>query len=375
MRILFVIHSLAAGGAERVTAVLSNAMAALGHDVAIAVQSPNITPAYVIDPRVRLLHFPTGSGRKGGIAAAAISFFRQAIGLRRLLRAERPDFTVGMMSTAAILLGVSSIGLPGRFVGSERAYPPAVPLSRAWSFLRRYAYGCLHGLVVQSHQAANWALRETRARDVWIIGNPVSPLPLGMAQPSPAAILPPDAKLILVVGRLVPQKRIDHAIAAFARVLPHAPGWHLAILGEGRLRPALEEIAADIATGRIHFVGRTRELGDWYARAEVFLLTSQFEGMPNAMMEAMAHGAVPIAYDIETGPAELVQDEVDGMLVVPGDVDALAARLRELIDDEPLRIRMQLEARSIVDRFGLPGIVEQWLAIGSSEGSISQGRQ
>lgn len=366
---MFLIYSLSRGGAERVTATLANAMAARGHDVVIVLQDAAIPPAYDLDMRVTVAPLHASAPTASPARPAPLRMMRDIAALRAVLRHERPDLAIGMMNTAAILLGLARIGLRGCFVGAERVYPPAVPLPRAWALLRPWAYGLLDAVAVQTRKAAEWVRHWTRAREVCVIGNPVARLTLGEAEPAPANMLPTDAKLVLAAGRLVSQKRLDHAITAFAQALGTASDWHLAIIGDGPLRADLIAMGQALAPGRVHLVGNVGQPGDWFERAEVFLLTSQFEGMPNALMEAMAHGTAPIAYDIDTGPADLIDNGTSGWLVPAGDLAVLTARLAELAGAAPMRRGMQTQAAAIVDRFAVDAIVDQWLALARPHGA------
>lgn len=367
LKIVFLIYSLGPGGAERVTATLANAMAERGHEVTIVLQTSSIATAYHLHPGLNVVLLrPRKTG--GGAVSGAVNLIRDVAALRALLVRLRPDLAIGMMNTAAILLGLARTGLRGRFIGSERIYPPAVRLPSLWSALRGWAYGQLDCVVVQSEKTAEWARRHTRTRRVRVIGNPVVMLPLGQSLPSPDGVLPCGTRLALAVGRLVPQKRLEHAISAFAPLAARQSDWHLAILGQGECREALQRHVDELdLSARVTLVGPVRDLGDWFERAEIFVLTSEFEGMPNAMMEAMIHDCVPIAYDIDTGPAELVVDGVNGWLVGPGLVGAMSERLIITAEDHALRRSMQLAARAAMTAYCLPNIAQQWLALASGD--------
>jgi glycosyltransferase involved in cell wall biosynthesis len=142
------------------------------------------------------------------------------------------------------------------------------------------------------------------------------------------------------------------------------PNWQLAILGEGSLR---NELAAQIAlaglNGRILLPGRVGNVGDWYAAADLYVMTSRFEGFPNAVAEAMAHGLAAISVDCDTGPRDIIRHEVDGLLVQNGDDTALVSALARLMGDEKLRQRFANRAIEVRERFSMARITALWEAL------------
>ena len=101
-------------------------------------------------------------------------------------------------------------------------------------------------------------------------------------------------------------------------------------------------------------------MADWYQRASIFALTSKFEGMPNVLLEALAHGCPAVSYDCDTGPRDIIRDGVDGILVTPGDLVALGAALQSMMQDEDMRLRMAAQAIAVRDRFSIDVVLAQW---------------
>src|SRR5262249_37029270 len=130
------------------------------------------------------------------------------------------------------------------------------------------------------------------------------------------------------------------------------PAWRLRVVGEGGERLKLEAAARELGVvSKVDLPGRTATPERDLEEAELFVLTSRFEGFPNALLEAMAHGAVPVSFDCPAGPREIIRDGVDGVLVANGDVDALAAGLARLMDDANAREEMRHAARAGLERF------------------------
>ena len=180
----------------------------------------------------------------------------------------------------------------------------------------------------------------------------------------PPRAAPPDAgrgRTVIAAGRLTPQKGFDLLVEAFHRVHERHPDWELAVFGEGRLRPQLtEQIKALGLDGHVHLRGVTRQLDRELAKASVFALSSRFEGLPMVLLEAMDSALPVVAFDCPTGPAEVVEDGVNGLLLPREDTAALAEGLCRLIEDEELRVSMGRAARKTSSRYAIPAVAQSW---------------
>ncbi len=157
------------------------------------------------------------------------------------------------------------------------------------------------------------------------------------------------------------QKGFDLLISAVASLYPKYPEWQLVIVGEGPERPALERQAARLGLANVvHFPGWVSQPYDYYHTAGVFVLSSRFEGFPNALLEAMAAGCAVVATDCPSGPKSIVSHGVNGLLVPSGDPQALALALGRLLADEGERARFGLAARGVLDRFAPGEVLPQW---------------
>jgi glycosyltransferase involved in cell wall biosynthesis len=137
--------------------------------------------------------------------------------------------------------------------------------------------------------------------------------------------------------------------------------WRLVIVGEGPERSELTQLAADMGVGECtSFDGFVTRPEAYMAHASIFVLSSRFEGFPNALLESMAMGAAVVSSDCSSGPRELISDGKNGRLFKPGDVLELSAILRELMMDAEQRSRLGTEALRVRDTFALPNIMAQW---------------
>ena len=347
MKILFVISSLSAGGAERVLSLLANELSE-DHEVSIATLSDEPS-FYPIDPRVTLR--PLGLLRPSRSVGERLRQSLRRIGvLRDLIRSEDPDIVVSFM-TQTNLLSIVAARLSGKpVIVSERIaydFQRALPVRT----LRRMIYPLADMLVVQSRGDAGhygWM------HSVEVIPNPVAYTPerIDFSAKEP---------LILGVGRLDPQKGFDRLIEAFAR-LDHRR-WRLVIAGEGPERANLERLIAAQRLDNVTLIGRQKEIESWYRRASIFVLSSRREGFPNVLLEAMAHGCACVAFDCPYGPGEIIEADRDGILVPDQDLTALTESLGRLMEDASLRARLGKRAEAVRERYGIQTVVSRWEAI------------
>lgn len=364
MNLLIFIHSLSSGGAERVTTNLANHWAAQGWYVTVVTLTSSESDFYQLHSAVRRLGLDV-AGRSGNAAAGIAANLRRVVALRRVLRDVQPDVAVAMMSTANVLLALASLGLKCVVcVGSERTHPPMIPLGRAWEALRAKLYRRLGAVVALTGESAQWLHQHTSARRVPVIPNAV-PWPLPVQ--APVVALPPvvdGRRMLLAVGRLGEEKGFHYLIQAFQQLADTFPDWQLAILGEGSQRPTLEaQVAAAGLQARVSLPGRAGNVGQWYEAADLYVMSSRFEGFPNTLAEAMAHGLPAVSFDCDTGPRDIIRHEIDGLLVPPGDVPALTAALRRLMGDDALRHRLGERACEARERFSMPRVAGMWEAL------------
>lgn len=362
MKLLFLIHSLADGGAERVTTNLANHWAGGGADVTIVTIAEHSFDHYLLDPSVRRIALSL-AGDSAGILAAVSGNLWRVRAVRRVLKELRPDFAIAMMTQSNVLLAMAAAGLRGiRTIGSERTHPAQMPVGRMWHSLRRYWYGKLDAVVALTGETRDWLSAHTSSRNITIIPNAV-PWPFPRQLPlvpfeSGAAGAP---RVLLAVGRLSEEKGFHILIDCFARLAPAHPDWQLVIIGQGREHAKLVRLAEQrgVAT-RVRLAGLAGNVGDWYQGADLYVMTSRFEGFPNTLAEAMAHGLPAVSFDCDTGPRDIIRHECDGLLVRNGDTAALEDALSRLMGDDRLRARFAARASEARDRFAPASIVNKW---------------
>lgn len=185
--------------------------------------------------------------------------------------------------------------------------------------------------------------------------------------PNPCCLTPDNSgshqeKTVLAVGRLHPQKGFDLLICAWHIVHQQHSDWQLHIAGEGDERPRLEQQIRELQLeDTILLKGKSNDIQADYRNCGLFVLSSRYEGLPLALMEAMSQACCCISFDCPQGPAELIDDNRTGQLLPAGDVNRLAETICNLIDQPDMRFRMgEAACEEAEKRFGLPHIMQQW---------------
>lgn len=349
------------GGAEYIASILSNYWVRSGHDVyLLATYSGGGKCIYYLDSKVRLLYLSDfiGTTRK-----SILTKFRRLWILRKLIISYGPDTVISFHAqvNVATILATRALGL--QTVVSERTYPPAIGIGYQWHLLRRLLYPFASNVVMQTDKGLNWLKNESPSSKVCRIPNPcIFPLPKNEPFLSFEKGLTKDRLVILSAGRLSEEKGFVNAIKAFSEVARTFTRWDFVILGEGPERMNLCNLISRLQLQeRIYLPGRAGNLDDWYDRADVYLMSSRYEGFPNSLMEAMSYGLPVVSFDCDTGPRDLIRDGLNGFLVPPAEgYKGLSKKLELLLCDSDLRQNIGKQAKFVRKKFSLANISRQW---------------
>lgn len=240
---------------------------------------------------------------------------------------------------------------------SERNYPAGEPVKLAWDRMRRLAYRYVDRLVVQTERSKECFSPRVQAKTA-VIPNPVSPENSEEANLQEVTLGRPS---IVAMGSFYPKKGFDLLLKAFALIGERHPHWSVTILGDGPLRPSLESLRDELGLQeRVHLPGRVKTTNQVLAQADLFVMPSRWEGWSMALTEAMSCGVAVIATDCYCGPRELICDGVDGVLVPPENVEALAAAMDELMSNEQERNHLACRAVEVRERLSLDKVMGMW---------------
>ncbi len=354
MHLLLVISSLGCGGAERVITRLAEAWVASGVQITLATFDRPEGDFYPLVPGIRRRSMPEERQRAKQYIPGPMA---RCQWLRAVMRESSPQAVISFVDRTNVVTLLASRGLKIPVIVSERIDPEHYSPGRHWEILRRLIYPAADAIVVQTRKVGVWSNRLFPRTHTCVISNPIpSVLP-----PIPATT---TSSKILAVGRLESQKGFDVLIQAFAQIAERHPTWQLRILGDGPLRTSLEQqIEALGLTGRVELPGRCRDVLEQLSEAGLFVLSSRFEGFPNALVEAMACGRAVISTNCPSGPSDLIETGRNGVLVPVDDAQTLAVNMEQLLVDPQARTRLGQAASEIRDQLSMTRVLQLWNAV------------
>jgi glycosyltransferase involved in cell wall biosynthesis len=353
MRIAGVIHSLNGGGAERVMARLVSMLSDRGHDVTLITLDDGASDRHEVGPKVQRVHLNVMGDSRNKLAGL-IATVNRVKALRTAMKRSRPDVVLSFCDVTNVLTLVASRLWSVPVVVSERSDPTAQLIAAPWAQLRPKLYRRAAAVVVLTDAAASTVAPWCRDRPI-VIPSAIDAPPNDLNNPIDVA------GDFVAVGRLEHEKGFDLLIDAFAIIAVGDPKATLSIYGEGSLRQVLEQQLDRLELReRVAMPGWTRPIWAVLRPGGVYVLSSRYEGFPSSLLEAMASGMACIAMDCPSGPAAIVRDGVDGLLVPPGDVDELASAMLRLREDQSLRERLGASARDCVQRFDWGAMVDRY---------------
>ncbi|MDE6389693.1 MAG: glycosyltransferase [Lachnospiraceae bacterium] len=343
MKIVFVIPDMPGGGTERVVALLANEYCRRGIEVAILLFAGHET-AYSLDDRIEVVSVGNPSG---GRIAARIERLRR---MRRYY-AENKDCQIWAFSVMGAVFSVIAAWRQKHFfLVSERNDPNQYEHKR----IRNLAYRFANVIVCQTPDAVGQFPRRIGRKAV-VIPNPVD---IGQLQPYEGE----RDKRIVAVGRLEPQKNHKLLLHAFAEFVKNHEEYTLEIYGKGELEEELKELTRTLAIERyVRLRGFSGKVKEEINNAAMYVLSSDYEGISNSMLEAIAMGIPVIATDCPIGGSSMyIKDGVNGLLVPVGEAEPMTAAMKRIADDRRLgeslgregrKLREQNRVEQIADRF------------------------
>lgn len=349
MKITFFIGGLSGGGSERVTCNLASNLARKGHEIVIMTMSDD-TATYALDDHILRVPLLKSSERKGLL-------YNSILRLKRFIshiRKDKVDAYVVMLPVTTIMLLRLSWLTKSKIIAAERVDPSIYPTGKQKK-LKTLA-GRADGWVFQTEEERAWYGASTGKAKVRIIPNAINPD--FIREPYRGE----RKKTIITAGRLTDQKNHQLLIQAFTRISPHFPDYKLVILGDGPLKEQLNSVAEELDVNeKVLLPGYTTNIGDKIKDASLFVLSSDFEGMPNALMEAMALGIPCVSTDCKGGGARfLIDDGKNGLLTPIGDVDALAKAMERMLSDKDFADNCGREAHKICESLSPEKIYNDW---------------
>ena len=355
MKILFYINAIHDGGAERVMVNLAKYFSENGYET-ILVTSFRDTWEYKVEGNVRRLTLEEREINQGRLARN----LSRIIKLRHILKVEKPDVAVSFMAEPNFRMLISSIGLPIKIIVSVRNDPNREYAGKIGRFVGKWILPLADGCVFQTKEAQAWFPKRLQKKST-VIFNPVKEEFFHIERK-------PIKGEIVTCGRLEAQKNHKLLIDAFSDVVKVYPYARLKIYGEGSLRNSLQEQINRLdLQDKAFLMGATNDVGKALQTADLFVLSSDYEGMPNALMEAMAAGVPCISTDCPCGgPRELISNHIDGILIKVNNRKALFCEIEKYYNglckmiSEKARLKAQLFLPNEINRIWERYIMETY---------------
>jgi glycosyltransferase involved in cell wall biosynthesis len=317
------------------------------------------TPAFPIPAEVKQ-HVLAGSHKRRGLLGVWDNW-QHVQELGRVVSVEGLDAVLAVSAVANI--HIAQADLPGRVVrvGSEHSYPPHFPLPFYKEWFRRRAYPELDAVVTPTSEAAVYLAKaypgaRTRGIPNWLTW----PLPRGDGATG-GPVRRPGRQTFIACGRFDKLKGFAQLITMFDALKERLPDWDLIIVGDGEDRALLEaQVDQAKLRDRVFFPGWIADMESVFSSADIFVFPSVSEGFALVLAEAMACGLPCISYDCKVGPAEIIRDGVDGVLVPLGDETAFSAAMLRLATHDPERRRLAKNCPAILERLSEAAIQPLW---------------
>ncbi len=350
--IMFYINVLGGGGAERVVCNLANMFSNCGYPVYL-VASKKINCEYPVEDSVEKFYLDDDAQMdQASFVKRNVERVRK---LRKLCKTLQPDVLVSFMAEPNYRALVAAIGLKTKTIISVRNDPDKEYPGKIHRFLARNLFKLADGCVFQTEDARDWfpACVQKKSK---IILNQVNDM---FFREYPCS---PNAQNVVAVGRLEKQKNHALLIQAFSSIANDYPNTNLVIYGEGSLRGMLEGmIRENYLEQRVYLPGAVSDVPEKVSGCRCFVLSSDYEGMPNTLLEALALGCPCVSTDCPCGGAKMViKQGENGLLVPTNDTEELAKAIRVILDDAAFSHKISSNARVSAEQFRPDVIFKAW---------------
>jgi GalNAc-alpha-(1->4)-GalNAc-alpha-(1->3)-diNAcBac-PP-undecaprenol alpha-1,4-N-acetyl-D-galactosaminyltransferase len=360
--ITFVTPSLSSGGAERAIILLAEGFISKGYKVSLISISSSESYFYNLPDQVNVSALNIAKKSSTFVERIFNNIYRLWV-LRKKIIEINPDLVISILDTTNILALLALINTKYPVFVSEQNNPH-VATGKIWKYLRRLTYPLANRVVSTSKgvdEYFSWLPKKQRA----VIYNPLA-IDINTRDGcsnifSEITGVEKNKKWIVAMGRLTEQKGFDILLDAFHKISITYPDWQLLILGEGELRSELESKRDCLGLNdKVVLPGRLNNPFSVLKCADIFVLSSRYEGFGNVIIEAMACGLPVISTDCPSGPREIIRDGIDGILVQNENVSSLSAAIVRLISNPQECQCLSKNALQGVERFELKRIIQSW---------------
>lgn len=317
IKVLIVVPTLSGGGAERVASIWANGLQRYTQCLLLCLYP--VQNEYFLSNNV-LRHNLYESETKYRLAKN-VEKIRL---LRNYLKKEKPDIIIPLVAYMGITCNIARLGLKIKIIETIRNNPQLTPREIGWRILRNISVKLSNGCIVQNEEQKKYFRNN---KNFLVLGNPINEKFYNCIKQYHKV----PSKLV-AIGRLHPQKNFFLLLHSFEKIIKEFPDLTLEIYGEGEQRKILESYIYKAGlTDKVKLMGHSNDIIKVLETADIFILSSDYEGMPNALMEALAVGVPCIATNCPTGPADLIQNHITGALVPMRDEWSLCKAMKTYI--------------------------------------------
>ena len=360
--IVIVVSAMNMGGAQRVVSILSDHWAKNGCDVTLISTFTGTTKSHFQINKNVTLKYLTDSpifSKKN-----PLNLLWKLICLRKEIKIQNPDVVISFLARVNVATALSTMGMKSSLIICERTWPPFASLNNKFLRIYRFLFRGAKKIIVQTQKSKTWMIENFPDTNVKVIPNPIIyPLPVLIKKSvSPKSLVLQNRKVILASGRMVKFKQFDVLIEAFSQIKDKYQDWDLVILGDGEEKDNLNKLSFELGiTDRVFFPGKVGNISEWYKRADLFVLSSIVEGFPNVLLEAMSYGVPSISFDCDTGPRDMIQDGINGILVDPNEKElGLSNAIDKIIANQELRYNLAKNSILLREKYSINNIIQKW---------------
>lgn len=348
MKFLFVIPSLSKGGAERVVSVLASELTEQGHEATVLIYFKTENE-YEVSENVKKVYLSEYESDYDNM-----NYLKRLTALRKVAKTEKADFVIPFLSHVCIQTCVALFGTKYKIIQTVRNDPRTLPEGKIHRFLRDLFIKFSFKTFVQNENQKSYFDKQT-GKKIFVLPNPVRGDLFDCQNKNDT-----DKTIIASAGRLNSQKNFFMLIDAFCKVYEEHKDLELRLYGDGELKEELEQHIKDKNLSEsVKLMGRTNDMKSMFESIDLYVLSSDFEGMPNSLMEAMAAGVPCVSTDCPTGPSDLIENEKTGLLVPVNDASAMSEAIEKMLfelDNEKIAengrefVKSNYSAKVIVER-------------------------
>lgn len=337
------------GGTERVGTMIANGLDEAGYDIILGSLNYGEQSFFDINNSIKVLSLAQSEGR------ALYHTPNNIYNIRRALIKENIDILIVVETMLVLFTLPATLGLPVKHICWEHFNFNNDLGKRGRRVARQLAARYCDSVVTLTERDKQYWLQGTHHK------SQITAIPNPCPFPVQEYVKKENTRTVLAVGRLTHIKGFDMLLEAWIEVNKAMPDWKLKIVGEGIDRQKLAEFIEQYElTNSVELVGNTNDVSKYYKEAEIFCLSSRFEGFGMVLIEALAFGLPIVSFDCEVGPAEILEDT--GSILVPqNDTSKLALSLIELMSDSERRKNISVKSKQKVKVYQPKNIIHQWI--------------